>query len=984
MAKEKSGAAITASAIRKRLKSEFPEVKFSVQSSVYSTHDSITVYWTDGPIDSIVDEVLREYQQGFFDGMTDSYTFTGIDSSLGCPGVDYVFSSRTFSPERIQALADYVRQNFTEIPDTWKDVYQETGIDPFRVERHNPETWSELNRRRYEAMQQRREEASIEQQREEWNRLKAYEESRKAAAEWSAGHGEVQGNHPIDEPESGDTPEAAPFQGTEETRMDNENPANSPAYPLYPINEAAAKLAQTMNNYNSYVPGSATAEYESMVAKAAELAEQCKALRPEDSEKIDARLDRYSRQLAAWYNRNFQIESYCPSWLVAGGSGLSSRKKERQNTMRDNHMKEWERVQSILNGLRPTAEHSILADDPAAREKLHSKLKALRDGQELMKRVNAYYRKFGTCVGCEGLSEDTARQLDEDVKRGYSWANQPFAPSALTNNNANIKRVEQRIRDLERMSGKQEDGWKFKGGHVEMNAEIMRVQIFFDAIPDVELRSEMKKNGFRWAPSQKAWQRQLTDNGIRAARNIPALAPIEEMEQPAEKPPALDNADEMIRQAMTITADYEKRMAAGETMPLGYSVDTDGTIRTMGLHEEHIIPSEEAAPVVGTIFYYDSGETVAYNTEAEYLDAIRDNYDTLGINGWRYTTVADNPRLRRMATEIERGEYGLEPVSEERQDELRVMFSSGETLDIDNGQLTEKEKSLVQLWKSEAESRAASAVEEEKRQDMISEVPESRYPDLWRAWKQEAAPEWRESLSNNEAALIEEWDRYQPDYMPAVAPEILSEQLAAGCSQQEADQYGLRFYRAATDIPIEISVTRDSTSHKSQIPANSVFATDVYGAFVSMNAPSRDFEGQEIGSETGQHIYLPKSWREDVRPATLDDYIAGYETAPEVKQQDTEVAAKPATRPLSPEEIDRQYNQGLEQLQREYNRGLQQLIDTAVSGYLEKIQEANATGQKTDIGSYLHKIFQLKKWGRIEEPQKKEKTRDAGRDIELD
>ena len=59
----------------------------------------------------------------------------------------------------------------------------------------------------------------------------------------------------------------------------------------------------------------------------------------------------------------------------------------------------------------------------------------------------------------------------------------------------NIKRVEQRIRDLERMSGKQEDGWKFKGGHVEMNAEIMRVQIFFDAIPDVELRSEMKKNG---------------------------------------------------------------------------------------------------------------------------------------------------------------------------------------------------------------------------------------------------------------------------------------------------------------------------------------------------------------------------------------------------------------------------------------------------------------------------------------------------------
>ena len=143
MAKEKSGAAITASAIRKRLKSEFPEVKFSVRCSVNSTTDSVDVAWTDGPINSIVDEVLDEYKQGRFDSMTDSYTYVGINPDLGCPGVDFVSSCRSYSAERKQELADYVRQNFTEIPDTWKDVYQETGIDPFRVERQNPETWSE-------------------------------------------------------------------------------------------------------------------------------------------------------------------------------------------------------------------------------------------------------------------------------------------------------------------------------------------------------------------------------------------------------------------------------------------------------------------------------------------------------------------------------------------------------------------------------------------------------------------------------------------------------------------------------------------------------------------------------------------------------------------------------------------------------------------------------------------------------------------------
>ena len=30
----------------------------------------------------------------------------------------------------------------------------------------------------------------------------------------------------------------------------------------------------------------------------------------------------------------------------------------------------------------------------------------------------------------------------------------------------------------------------------------------------------LKSKGFRWAPSERAWQRQLTENGIRATQNI--------------------------------------------------------------------------------------------------------------------------------------------------------------------------------------------------------------------------------------------------------------------------------------------------------------------------------------------------------------------------------------------------------------------------------------------------------------------------------
>ncbi len=48
----------------------------------------------------------------------------------------------------------------------------------------------------------------------------------------------------------------------------------------------------------------------------------------------------------------------------------------------------------------------------------------------------------------------------------------------------------------------------------------MRVQFIFDGKPDEETRELLKANGFRWAPSQGAWQRQLTQAGKAAAERV--------------------------------------------------------------------------------------------------------------------------------------------------------------------------------------------------------------------------------------------------------------------------------------------------------------------------------------------------------------------------------------------------------------------------------------------------------------------------------
>lgn len=53
--------------VRERLKCEFPGVKFSVRSDF----NSIRVDYTDGPVVSLVNDVVREYSFGGFDGMID-------------------------------------------------------------------------------------------------------------------------------------------------------------------------------------------------------------------------------------------------------------------------------------------------------------------------------------------------------------------------------------------------------------------------------------------------------------------------------------------------------------------------------------------------------------------------------------------------------------------------------------------------------------------------------------------------------------------------------------------------------------------------------------------------------------------------------------------------------------------------------------------------------------------------------------------------
>ena len=167
---------------------------------------------------------------------------------------------------------------------------------------------------------------------------------------------------------------------------------------------------------------------------------------------------------------------------------------------------------------------AISSDDPEALAKLKEKLEDLQISQTRMKQINAYYKKNGTCRGFHGLSDELADKLEADIQY-HPWDKRPFAAYALSKNNQNINAVKKRIARLTEAKEVGYQGWEFDGGKGVANEDMNRLQIFFDAIPDEEVRKELKGQGFKWARSVGAWQRQLTDNAIYAARRIQAIRP---------------------------------------------------------------------------------------------------------------------------------------------------------------------------------------------------------------------------------------------------------------------------------------------------------------------------------------------------------------------------------------------------------------------------------------------------------------------------
>lgn len=270
---------------------------------------------------------------------------------------------------------------------------------------------------------------------------------------------------------------------------------------------------------------------EGQVDKAYELAEKVIEARPTEEKRVSKLCERYSRRLAQNINKDIQIGMMCPSVMISGAGNFPVKKKEKQVAAWDKNHEDYKEVEAILGKIEAIfyGKDVIKSDDENAIEKLQDKVDGLREDQERMKQANKAIRmkdkeKGDATLHDMGYTDEQIAQLREPDFCGRIG----FPDYMLANNNANIRRLEGRIKSLQKTKsqGTQESENKFF--KVKENVEAMRIQLFFEGKPEPEVRDILKSNGFRWAPSVGAWQRQLNNNGKYAVERV--IRELEEME----------------------------------------------------------------------------------------------------------------------------------------------------------------------------------------------------------------------------------------------------------------------------------------------------------------------------------------------------------------------------------------------------------------------------------------------------------------------
>lgn len=227
---------------------------------------------------------------------------------------------------------------------------------------------------------------------------------------------------------------------------------------------------------------------------------------------------RYERHFSAW----IAAKSRCFSSMITGPSKFPTRRAEKANQSEHNRYTEFYqfREKYFARLKRNQRREERASADPVT--EMREDIKGRERLQIVMVEANKVIRD-------KRLTDEKKVQLlaELGVKDGGKllvpdWCGRiGFPQYRLTNNSANIRRMRERLAELEKKaSAKTKEVERPDGIRVVENAEADRLQIFFPGKPDSATIQKLKSRAFKWAPSNGCWQRQLTENARWAAKQV--------------------------------------------------------------------------------------------------------------------------------------------------------------------------------------------------------------------------------------------------------------------------------------------------------------------------------------------------------------------------------------------------------------------------------------------------------------------------------
>lgn len=227
--------------------------------------------------------------------------------------------------------------------------------------------------------------------------------------------------------------------------------------------------------------------------------------------------NRYERLFSSYLG----AKSSTFSAMITGPAKFNNRKHEKANRSEERHYE-------IFREWRGRAKKAIIRKSQPVKtftselERYRAELAAMQANHELMKEANKIISKAKK--NNENIDNYLVKtfniaphMLEWTIKFGFG----------LQNNNANMKRIEERIKELEQKEALRDTNpitkYTFEGGEMIIDYEIDRIQIFFDSRPTSEELTQWKSKGlntFNWSPSAKAWQRKITANALIAVKRM--------------------------------------------------------------------------------------------------------------------------------------------------------------------------------------------------------------------------------------------------------------------------------------------------------------------------------------------------------------------------------------------------------------------------------------------------------------------------------